>query len=271
MDQVHSQETSPIRKATDEAILAYLRKCEEAGRSTRTLYTYRKALQRLCDYLGDERAVNENTLEGWMAYMEKTGGTEKEIKSFRPVIQSFLEHVGIRKEKEHAPLSPLTREEYLLILQTAKMMGRHRTYLIIKAMADAGVRQEELQQLTVEMLREGSAWMTRRNRKHLVFFPEPLRSELLEYAAHEKIQTGLIFVSKHGPMGHSHIWKEVKQVCRQAGVAEGKGTPSSLYKLYQATVYRVCHEDASHAKEHFLELLEEEEKQICWNEPDETE
>ena len=162
-------------------------------------------------------------------------------------------------------MSLLTREEYCLILQMAKRMGRRRTYLIMKTMANFGIQHRELEQLTVEALRNGSSWMTRRNLQHLVLFPEPLRSELLSYAREGGVETGLIFYSCHGAMGHSHIWRDVKEVCRHAGLSEDKGTPSSLVKLYRATYLEFSRADPLHADENFQAFLMDEEEHVAWS------
>jgi len=244
----------------------YLQSMEEKGRCLGAMYNYRRVLRQFCSWLPEDRQVNENSLETWLAYMQEEGRKEQEIKNHRTVLRYFLSYLGVEEEKKvPQPVSLLTREEYHLILQTAKLMGRRRTYLIIKTIVNTGVRQEELQQLTVEALQQGSAWMLRWNRKHLVLFLDPLRSELLEYAAEEGIDSGLIFVSKNGAMGHSHIWKEVKQVCRQAGLSEEKGKPNSLYKLYQATYYQVCKADPIHANEKFQKLLIAEDEVVSWH------
>jgi site-specific recombinase XerD len=140
--------------------------------------------------------------------------------------------------------------------------------MMIKTVVGAGVRQEELQQLSVEALTEGSAWMIKHGRKRLVEIPEPLRSELLAYAAEEGIQTGPIFVTKNGvAMSHPHIWKDIKRVCREAGIAEEKAGPSSLYKLSRATYLNICSTDTSQTKERLQRLLEKEEQYVSWNDP----
>ena len=171
--------------------------------------------------------------------------------------------------EEPIPDSPLTRDEYRHILQTAKRKGQKRAYMIIKTVVGVGARQEELQQLSVEALKEGSTWVMKHGHKRLLEIPEPLRSELLAYAEEEGIQTGQIFVTKNGvPMSHPHIWKEIKRVCREAGIAEEKAGPSSLYKLYRATylsMCSMCSSDTEQLKERIQRLLEREEQYVAWD------
>ena len=266
--QVEASQIDSDEQTVETLITKYLQKVEQDGLSTRTIYSYRRTLKYLNEYLASGGEMNEHTLQNWLRYMEEQGYPESERKAGRSAVRGFMSFLGIELEKRTpAPNSPLNREEFILILQTARMMGHKRAYLIIKTMANAGIRQEELQQLTVETLKQGCAWMTRGKRKRFIKFYEPLRSELLAYAKEKGIQTGLVFVSRHGVMGHSHIWKDVKQVCRRAGVAEEKSTPSSLYKLYQATYFQVCSGDVTRTDERFCKLLEKEEAYVRWEEP----
>ena len=185
-----------------------------------------------------------------------------------PQVHKEVDDLREEEDIESIADSPLTRDDYKHILQTARRLGRKRAYMMIKTVVGAGVRQEELQQLSLEAITEGSAWMLRHGRKRFVEIPEPLRTELLTYAEENNIQTGPIFVTKNGVgMSHPHIWKEITQVCREAGIEKEKANPSSLYKLSRATYLNICNTDTSQTKERLQRLLEKEEQYVSWNKP----
>lgn len=263
-------ETKTTACATDEIIYRYLWHLEEKGRCLNTLYSHRRVLRQFCQALPEDRAVSPDSLDIWLDQLRQEGKPEREVQSCRRVAHDFLIFLGVDTAVDpHAPISPLGRAEYQHILQMAKKMGKRRAYLLTKIMVAAGLLREDIQQLTVEILKQGEGWVIRRGQKCLILIPEPLRSELLDYAAEEGIESGLIFLVKGGnPMGHSHIWKEIKQVCRKAGIPEEKSSPKNLNKLYQSTCYDMSKRDVEHLSENYRRFLEEEEKQVFWTKPE---
>ena len=67
-----------------------------------------------------------------------------------------------------------------------------------------------------------------------------LRKKLLRYAAQQQIKTGPIFITRGGkPMDRSNIWKEMKALCKQAGVSEKKVFPHNLRHLFARAFYSI--------------------------------
>lgn len=70
--------------------------------------------------------------------------------------------------------------------------------------------------------------------------PGKLRKLLVDYAKRNKIAGGDIFRGKNGrPLDRSSIWRQMKQLCRQAGVSESKVFPHNLRKLFARTFYGI--------------------------------
>ena len=68
----------------------------------------------------------------------------------------------------------------------------------------------------------------------------PCEKKLLRYATEQKINSGIIFVTKSGkPLDRSNIWREMKSLCEQAGVSPGKVFPHNLRHLFARTFYGI--------------------------------
>ena len=94
--------------------------------------------------------------------MEEKGFSHRTVNAQMSVLNTFLRYLGHRDwqvdefVREVNDIQPeLTRAEYLRLLSAAKRMGKEKTYLLIKTMGGAGVRVQELSQVTVEAVIQG--------------------------------------------------------------------------------------------------------------------
>ena len=66
---------------------------------------------------------------------------------------------------------------------------------------------------------------------------------LKKYAGKRGIKEGSIFVTRNGnPVDRSNIWSEMKKLCKDAGVEQGKVFPHNLRHLFARTYYSVRHD-----------------------------
>jgi len=243
------------------------------GLSFLSLQTYQRVLWQIYEYLpGSSKKLDEDVLLRWEADLKTRGYADTTIQAQRSIINGFMEHLTQRSElqNEESPAphrSVLSREDYLQLLRTARERGRRRAYLLIKVLVSTGIRSSELKELTAEALREGGAWVTSHGIRRRVVIPEPVRTELLEYAASCGIKTGTLFITKDGtPLIHSAIWKEIKRVCREAGMPEDAGNPRNLYLLYLDTYGEICSTGTPESSfTMYQQLLGKEEALAAWN------
>lgn len=271
--QVEELSSKSIR-LTEHMIDSYLEMQREKGLSSATIYTYQAVLRQMYRFLPENKLVNEFTSDRWKKELGIQGYEQKTIHGYCNILGNFLNYLKIpqkavveKKSAEATVKGYLTRDEYLLLLQTAKLMGRKRAYLLIKTMVNAGFRTRELHELTVEALREGVVFATSYGMRRRIPLMEPLREELLDFAQEQGTVSGPLFVTKDGqPMLHSAVWKEVKLVCRQMGISEEKGTTRNLYQLYLETYREICRNHASEgAAQGYRQLLEREELSVAWD------
>ncbi len=151
------------------------------------------------------------------------------VRQFKVQRQTYLS-----EEKE------LSKAEYERLVNTAKQKGNERLHLIIQTICATGIRVSELQSITVEALHHGEATVRCKGKTRAVFIVQELCRLLLRYARQQAITTGPIFITRNGkPVSRTAIWREMKALCQQAGVAPQKVFPHNLRHLFARTFYGI--------------------------------
>ncbi len=162
----------------------------------------------------------------------------------------------------------LSRTEYLKLLSAAKHMGKEKPYLLIKTLGGAGVRVQELPQLTVDAVERGMVELEYHNarQKRVLYLPEGLRRELQDYVEREGVREGPVFQSVGGePMARSSINYFIATVSREAHVGEGKANPRCLWKMYQNTCLGIRSNISVLIEQAYQRVVAEEQLAIGWN------
>ena len=150
-----------------------------------------------------------------------------------------------RKEEE------LTKEEYLLLVETAERTGRIRLKLLMQTLACTGIRVQELTSVTVEHVREGKLEICNKGKWRQVYLPRKLRKELLSYCADNGISQGPVFLTFGGQVpDRVNIWYMLKRLARRAGVEEQKVYPHNFRHLFARSYYDINRDIA-----HLADLL----------------
>lgn len=67
-----------------------------------------------------------------------------------------------------------------------------------------------------------------------------LKKKLLHYAEEQGIKSGLIFITRTGkPLSRTNIWREMKELCKEAGVEPQKVFPHNLRHLFARVFYGI--------------------------------
>ncbi len=134
----------------------------------------------------------------------------------------------------------LSRAEYEQLVKTAKRKGNERLNLLIQTICATGIRVSELQYITVEAIQSGEAMVSLKGKTRAVFIVPELQKKLFHYVTAHKIKTGAIFITKTGrPMNRINIWREMKNLCGQAGVDSKKVFPHNLRHLFARSFYKI--------------------------------
>lgn len=132
----------------------------------------------------------------------------------------------------------LTRNEYLRLCAAAERKGDERLSLMIQTICGTGIRVGELPFITVEAVGCSEATVRSKNKTRTVFIVRELRRKLLRYCRERGIGSGAVFVNGAGkPINRTTVWREMKQLCRFAGVEPSKVFPHNLRHLFARVFY----------------------------------
>lgn len=198
-------------------------------------------------FVGDAPVTKELVMAWKNALMAK-GYAVRSVNSMLASVNSFLVFMGwhdckvknirLQRQTYCAEEKELTKAEYLRLLEASKK--NEQLNLVIQTICGTGIRVSELRYFTVEAVRHGEITVNCKSKTRTILVPGKLRKLLLNYAKHKHITAGAIFVGKSGkPLDRSSIWRQMKQLCKDAGVKESKVFPHNLRKLFARTFYGI--------------------------------
>ena len=258
---------------TEKGIEEFLQFLREKGRVEGTLIWYRRGLGHLCEALPDRR-IRRGTLARWREELLKADYAPRTVNLFISVANTYLEFMGYREYQLSEQLRPgddlqpeLSRGEYLRLLQTAKVLGRERVYLLVKVFASTGLPLQELPKLTVEAAQQGKVEVVSGGIRQMIRLPDCVRQELNSYAKRKGIHSGPIFVTRDGKaMSRTNVSTGIRQLCIAAQIPEEKGNPRCLKRLYQTTRTGIENNIALLVEQAHDRLLEDEQLAAGWEE-----
>ena len=151
-----------------------------------------------------------------------------------------MKFVKVQRQAFREPARELARSEYRRLVAAARAGGQERLELLMEAICATGIRVSEVRYLTVEAARAGRAEIALKGKIRTILLPEKLCRKLLKYAKKKKTAAGEIFLTGSGKaLSRGQIWREMKQLCRRAGVAATKVFPHNLRHLFAVTFYRM--------------------------------
>ena len=254
----------------------YISRLLSDGYSRSTVNVYRAAVRHFYNDLPGDKQISRNTLQDWQDDLVRRGLSQDTASRYQRSVHGLFRYLDCPKNWyifQEQPPKPvilhdgpeLNRAEYLLLLRTARELGREKAYLLIKTMCMTGITSTEISQITVSMLRDGNGWISQKRKRRFVVFPPMLSSELLKYADRQGIEQGAVFVTAEGAQYHHVlVWKQVQAVYRRTGLPAEKSKPNCLSQLYWDTKERLQRKFASDADLRYIELLAEEELSVRW-------
>lgn len=112
--------------------------------------------------------------------------------------------------------------------------------MLIQTICATGIRVSELSYITVESVYRGEVSVSLKGKTRLVFIVRSLQKKLLKYIRKRKLVSGPIFRTSKGKAIHrSNIWREIKQLCKEANVNPKKVFPHNLRHLFARTFYKL--------------------------------
>ena len=263
---------APFSLADIEEYLTYL---ENKGRVSGTLEWYRRGLNRLYQYLpDDDKIIHRETLKAWQQQLIKDRYAPSTINEFIVVANGYLEYADMREhqvierlEQVNEIQPELSREEYLRLLKTAKLLEKERTYLLVKLFGNTDMPVQELPKLTVEAVREGKTVVSNKGLKQVIRLPECLKNELASYIDRQGIVTGPVFLTRKGePMSRSNVNTGISQLSEAARVPIERATPRALRRMYRSMQDNMEQNIRLIVEQAQARILEQEQLSVGWEE-----
>lgn len=231
---------------TEDMQREYRISLQEEEKSNLTIEKYMRDLKKFLTFLSENVVKKELVIEYKKELMQKY--TVSSVNSMLAALNRFFQFMGwyqfkVKQLKQQRQVycpeeKELTRDEYFRLLDTAREEGNDRLQLIMQTICSTGIRISELACITVKAARDGVAVVDCKGKQRQVLLPGKLRKLLLWYSKKNHIKAGSVFVTKQGkPMDRSNIWREMKRLCKAAGVAGKKVFPHNLRHLFAKTYY----------------------------------
>lgn len=187
----------------------------------------RKKLLAYKEWLRNRYAISSanSMIAALNSFLEFQGFSVMKLKSFKVQKKMFL-------EKE------MTNKEYRNLVDTAQRKGKRQLALIMESICATGIRISELRYITLESLKKRRIEVTNKGKVRIILLPDVLVKKLLYFAGKERIESGPVFITKHGnPKDRSNIWAEMKLLAEDTGVDAKKVFPHNLRHLFARTFY----------------------------------
>ncbi len=235
-------------KITQKTVTEYAVYLRNEEKSRATIEKYLRDTAHFARYADGKRISKELTLE--YKNVLKNSYAPASANSMIASLNSFLRFMGlhgccvkqfrVQREAYRSADKELTRDEYVRLVKAAKAQGSGRLELLIETICGTGIRVSELRFITAEAAEKGEARVMNKGKSRTVLLPAKLRNKLLCYASERHISSGPLFVTRSGrPLNRCNVWREMKGLCRRAGVKEEKVFPHNLRHLFARTFYGI--------------------------------
>ena len=233
---------------TPKQITAYTKFLHREERTDATVEKYSRDVAAFAAWLG-ERPVTKETVAQWKESLINNSFSPATINAKLSAIHGLFRFLGweeckvkfirIQKRAFRDASRELSGAEYQRLLDTAKKLGRERLELLLETICATGIRVSEVKYITVEAVRDERTNVSLKGKIRSVLLPGKLCRKLKKYAKKQKIVSGEIFLSENGnSLSRTRIWREMKRICKEAGVESSKVFPHNLRHLFATTFYR---------------------------------
>ena len=234
-------------KLSSRAIERFAEYLHREEKSEATQEKYLRDIRAFCEYAADSE-ISKDLVMAWKKQLLQNGYAVRSINSMLASINSLftflswhnckVKNIRTQRQTYCTEDKELTKAEYLRLLAASRK--NEQLNLVIQTICGTGIRVSELQYFTVDAIRHGEVTVDCKNKTRTILVPGKLKNILLNYAKQRGIVTGTIFIGRNGKaLDRSCIWRQMKQLCKEAGVKETKVFPHNLRKLFARTFYGI--------------------------------
>lgn len=235
---------------TEKEILEFEAFLRSQERERATIEKYLREVRFFAGWM-DGRPVTKEAVIRWKESLQKQEYVPATINAKLSALNGFFYFMGwswcrvkflrIQRQMFRTRSRELTRQEYELLLSTARREGKERLALLMETICATGIRVSELTYITAEAAREGRAEVILKGKIRVILLPGKLCRKLLAYMRQHGITCGEIFLTKGGKgLSRRQIWREMKDLCKKADVESTKVFPHNLRHLFATSFYKIC-------------------------------
>lgn len=236
------------RIITNQTINSFEKYLIENEKADATIQKYMRDLRCFVEYAA-KRILDKATILNYKGMLEQKYAI-RSANSMLAALNAFLRFAGwhdlcvkqfkVQKDAFCSEDKELTKAEYTALVKAAELKKNERLSLVVQTICGTGIRVSELDSITVEAVRRGEAVVSCKGKTRKIFIVKALQKKLLRYAVEHGIVSGILFVTKSGkPLNRSNIWRQMKDLCEQAGVSPQKVFPHNLRHLFARTFYGI--------------------------------
>lgn len=229
-------------------IAAYGQALRAEERAPATVEKYLREVRQFFAWLGG-RAVTRELAAQWKEQLLERGFSPATINAKLSALNGLFHLLGwdecrvrflkVQRRAFRDSGRELRREDYQRLVRAALEQGKGWLALAMETICAAGLRVSELRFITVEAAGAGRARVSLKGKIREIILPGKLCRKLLKFARGQKTASGEIFRAGDGKGISRHkIWREMKLLCKRAGVEATKVFPHNLRHLFATLFYR---------------------------------
>lgn len=233
---------------TPSRIKSYFQFLTEEERAAATIEKYQRDIREFVRWLGC-RAVTKEAVAKWKGDLLASGLSPVTVNAKLSAINGLFRFLGweecrvrflkVQRQVFRDPSRELARGDYTRLLEAARKSGQARLALVMECICATGIRVSEVKCITLEAARKGRAEVHLKGKVRTILLPGKLCKKLLQFAQKQKIASGEIFLTKDGEsLSRGQIWREMKALCKHAGVQASKVFPHNLRHLFATVFYQ---------------------------------
>ena len=253
-----------MQEMTDKQMKAYRQELLRRERSPETIANYIRHCGEFLQFCQDSQdglgtEPNQEMLLSWKRALLTAGLCPATINAKLAAVNGFVRFLGrpelcVRQVRQQRRVfrdkdRDLTRGEYLRLVQAARAQGRERLCLAMQTICATGIRVSELRFITVEAVRTGRATVTGKGKCREILLPGALRQKLKRYLmglgrwtkcgdyAASACSSPVFLTAGGQPLDRSNLWREMRTLCKAAGVDPHKVFPHNMRHLFAKTFY----------------------------------
>lgn len=232
-------------------------------RSLATVVEYVRICEEFAEFCMQQKNGQENgklLLQNWKRTLLEAGLRPSTINTKLAAVNGLFRFLGhpeycvrqVRRQRQvfREKDRDLSRAEYLRLVRTANAQGRTRLGLAMQTICATGIRVGELRFITVEAVRTGHATVTGKGKCREILLPGALCKKLKRYLKQlnrwphgrdtedDVLSAESVFLTAGGkPLDRSNLWREMRSLCKAAGVSSHKVFPHNLRHLFAKAFY----------------------------------